>query len=248
MKVMRSKGAYLAVAALLTSACGEITAPTEASLNATPAENRGRGNEGAGDPIECRNMVLTGNLPSVHIPRGFSCFIQYARVDGNIHADHPESVEIRRTTVNGNIQIAGGGGPSNYINIWDHTTVTRGNVHVHGRSGGAIALFQVVVADGNVMLQQNDITHSLWVGHSWVTRNLHVSQNTIPSNALLLIERTGAEQNLQVIQNHGNGAKRVQFNWVYKNLLCFQNEAPFSGESNFAHRAHGQCGTIAPPF
>jgi hypothetical protein len=192
--------------------------------------------------------VITGPQESVIVPKGAFCAIYSAQITGSVtalpgssfdlefstvgrgvEADSPVDVAINADTVDGNVEVKGGGGPYSDVSICG-STLRDGNLEVTKFNGGVLiggGLCPGFYGTGGNVLQDGSMA---------------VMQNPIRSPGPFLdIRDNDVSHNVQVFGNSGTADKFVQSNTVGGTLECSSNDQPFTGGPNTASKTEGQC-------
>jgi hypothetical protein len=139
--------------------------------------------------------------------------IGFSNIGGNVEGDKADEVQVRDSTVRGNITIVEGGPAPFFFHEVDLSNVIlpNGQVHIEKMTGS--------------------ITVGRFVGNM-IKGNVKAEDNTIPPGEIFDIANNAIGGNLQVFKNKGLANKEVQFNTVAGVIQCWENEPPFVGGPN----------------
>lgn len=173
--------------------------------------------------------IVTGNVKA---RRGSSLFSSFNQIAGNIEGDRPRWVGSQGDRIGGDFAVTGATGPGFSIlglsvNVFVcGTSLTSGNIAVEKSRNGTVA-----VGSSNPICLGNDVAQG----------NILVQENVIPAPEVMAVDRNTAGGNVQVFKNRGEGLKTVVQNVVREDLQCKENDPPFAGGPNIAHKAEDQC-------
>jgi hypothetical protein len=186
---------------------------------------------------------LSGTHDNVVVPPGASCFVDGAVVNGTLKALE-DSTLTADPLLGGDSSTFGNvvGDKAEVVRFLDNTVL--GNFEF--REGESVELNRdVAVADnivgGNLKIEK--MTGAMDVVGNTVGGKIQVVENLIQGGFnTLFVQENEVAGHLQVFENLGPGDKSVNFNAVDKNLQCFDNAPPFTGQPNTVFgKAQGQC-------
>jgi cytoskeletal protein CcmA (bactofilin family) len=217
----------------------------------------------AAQTTQCNSQSSqTGAFGRIEVPSGGTCILSNARVGGGVRVGEGGYFEASGSTISGSVE----GTSAQTIYIHDHSTV---GGDVEGNRTAQVFLFNsTVLSDVEIrratdtvdvcgMTVRNDLEvkdsgPDVLVGNSdtsvecpgnlvlrgdlEVKRNATDDELVVESNRLL-------DGDLEVNGNRGSSNKSVRNNSGMSNedLVCKDNEAPFTGSPNTGFDAHGQC-------
>ncbi len=197
------------------------------------------------DPV---STLPAGGYGDIVVPPGGSCVLRYLEVSGNVRVSEGASlfafdnvihgtiagygsgtVRSVRNTIGGHIVVRRGGpGPFGPAVLICQSTLTHGNIAIEGITGGiSLRLFPAEGAPG--LCGPNRVSGSITILNSNITLGMRVEDNVVGNNLI-------------VLKNTGATPKLITRNTVGTDLVCLQNDPPFTGTGNVARRAFGQCG------
>lgn len=243
MHKLIARGSVLA-AALVFSACNpDATAPPGVA-----------GSGGSGNDTQCTGFLPPGTYDNVVVPPGAFCVLQTSTVNGSVKALERSQLNIRNTTVRGNVD----GDKADIVDMlaFGGRNLVLGSIQV--KEGGGTGNFSYAricgtdLPNGNIQIEKmrNYVLvggprycGGLGGGNTLEKGNIKVEENSIgfPFFGEMEISNNSVGGNVQVFKNVGPGTKFVQLNTVREDLQCFENTLPFVGGPNTAGKAEGQC-------
>jgi cytoskeletal protein CcmA (bactofilin family) len=183
--------------------------------------------------------TLTGTFDNVVVPVGHTCFLENARVRGNVKVLEDAQFFGVNNIISGNVE----GDKASSV-IVDRSTV-RGNISIieaHDVEFFSAAVLDSYLPNGNIEIKQGRRFHGDWnvLGNTLKKGNIQVEENDAIFSSWIRENTVGG--NVQVVKNTGPAEKVVTDNVIHKNLQCKENEEPFVGQPNaVGGKAEEQC-------
>jgi hypothetical protein len=197
---------------------GDLNVPSGASCQLINSTVRGDVKVRTGSYFEAQNTTIRGDVKA---RKSQTVFIQGgSTVKGNVDAERTSQVFLFASTVAGNIEVTRADDKVNVCGI-----TVQGGIEVT-RSGRDILIGDPLTEDcaGNVVKRG-----SIEVEDNWTDVELVIRGNTINRGDLV------------VKRNAGPSDKFVQGNKGGDDLVCRDNEAPFTASGNTSWDKFGQC-------
>jgi hypothetical protein len=195
----------------------------------------------SGSDTECRGNLI-GAFDNVVVPPGEVCSLTNSVVKGNVKALENSVLIMDNDQVGGSIE----GDKADNVTVF--SSVVQGNIEIKdtpliGEPGHVTGANVVgtTLPNGNIVIEKNSASEMVITDNILKKGSMKVEENFGVSEEALIVDRNVVAQNLQVFKIRGPGVKSVQFNTVGQNLQCFENDPPFFGSPNTAHKAEGQC-------
>jgi hypothetical protein len=206
-----------------------VIVPKNAECNLFASIVRGNVKVLGGSSLSASLNQIDGNVEAL---RGSSISTGGNQIAGNLEGKAPRWVGSQGDRIGGNLAVAGATGPglsfgALSLNVFVcGTSVTNGNIVVEKTRNGTVA-----VGSSLEICPGNDVPGG----------NILVQENVIPGAEAMAVNRNSVGGNVQVFKNRGEGPKTVLANVVRQDIQCKENDEPFVGGPNVAHKAEGQC-------
>lgn len=210
----------------------------------------------SGAHCEMVGTTVTGN---VLVRAGASLRASGSNISGHVIGRDTAWVCLQvGSELGGNFDVTGGN--LGTTTGFDINVMVGGNAKVSENAG--LTFIDAAQVGGNIDVSEN--TGTLEIEHNTVGGNVKIADNTVPavytggpatpafggcgiptsfilnSGGMSVLNNTADNSNMHVIRNSGPGSKTVVQNTV-KNLVCLNNDLPFTGGPNNAQHTVGQC-------